>query len=173
MYGHPHRITVLVVCLPIQTTGERNGRSVADVLLQPIHRIHLPKKIGNAGTNGSDVRGRIVPAISQAGKIDATTIAKRMTRNATGTADGTVLRFRHSDNGRRARVLSRPRRALWKNLMTSGSKNLALVYSWAPLPSRQRLPQRLRALRRRRLPLSLRMMIRTLTSDHNLHLFWK
>ena len=163
--------------LPIRTAGERNGRSVADVLLQPTHRIHLPKKIGNAGKSGSDVRGKIVPAINQAGKVDVTTIAKRMTGSDTGNADGAVPRFHHSGNGRRARVLSQLPRALWKNSMrTSGSKNLAPVYSWAPLPSRQRLPlQWLRVPRRRRLPLGLRMMvrIRTLTSDHNLPLSWR
>ena len=161
--------------LPIRTARERNGRSVAGALLQPTHRIHLPKKIGNARKSESGVQGRIVLATSQAGKVDVTTIAKRMTGSDTGTANNTVLRFRHSGNGRRARVLSRPRRAPWKNsMMTIGSKNLALVYSWVLLPFRQRLLlQRLRVLRRRRFPLNLRMTTRTLTSDHNLHLSWR
>lgn len=170
MYGHPHQkrflaarmlsfvipkdvLQKLVMVLGplILTTNATEGQNVEDVLLQLSHQSYLLKKNGGARKSGSGVQERTVLVITnQAGKVGVMTTAKITRGTSIGTTGGAALPVHHSDYGRRARARIRLPRALRKSLMTmNGSKNLALVSSWDPLPFRQRpLLQQLRALMR-------------------------
>lgn len=187
MFGHPHQkpllvtrvslffaleviwqILIMVLGLLIPTTNGANGQNVEGVLLQLIHRSHLLKKDESARKSGDDVQERIrtvLVVIRQARKVDTTTIVKTTKGTGIGTVEGTVLRVRRS--GSRRRAWNKLPRALLRNLTTTnGSRNPALVASWDPLPSQQRLLlQRQRRLLGLRLLLSLWTTVRIPRSD--------